>query len=389
VKRTGPKRLIDPTIPRHIDQSQIPTGVYWDRRRSRWYQLYKKDDGARGRRDGPDATARIADLHAFAEKFVDDEAGTIRAVMKLFHASAKFRGLAQATRKGYEQCRQWIIVETTADGGSLADATIDRLTRQHIQRRIDKISEATPSKANAILRYLRRTLRWGQNRGHCRTNPAEGVELAEEKKKASMPESDAVFIATLTFAQACARLPAHTEGSVPAYLPLVMELAYLCRLRGVEALDLTLASACADGLTVSRRKGSRSNLVEWNPRLRAVWDSALAERARTLARKQAQGVVVPIEIDPGKRRVFLAESGAPLTRSGLSSAWQRFMAIATDPVKGCITPEQRFTLHGVKHRGITDTPGTRAEKQDAAGHVDPRMTERYDHSVPRVKPARE
>lgn len=51
---------------------------------------------------------------------------------------------------------------------------------------------------------------------------------------------------------------------------------------------------------------------------------------------------------------------------------------------GVIAEAERFNLHGLKHRGITDTPGTRAVKQDGAGHVNPAMTVRYDHSVPVV-----
>lgn len=33
-----------------------------------------------------------------------------------------------------------------------------------------------------------------------------------------------------------------------------------------------------------------------------------------------------------------------------------------------IAREQRFTLHGLKHRGITDTKGKKADKKEASGH---------------------
>jgi len=56
---------------------------------------------------------------------------------------------------------------------------------------------------------------------------------------------------------------------------------------------------------------------------------------------------------------------------------------------GAIKPEQRFALHAMKHRGITDTPGTRAEKQLASGHKTEAMLDVSDHSVPRVEPASE
>ena len=57
-----------------------------------------------------------------------------------------------------------------------------------------------------------------------------------------------------------------------------MELGYLCRLRSIETITLTEANGTAEGLSTNRRKGSRDNLVEWTPRLRAAWDGALALR---------------------------------------------------------------------------------------------------------------
>lgn len=55
---------------------------------------------------------------------------------------------------------------------------------------------------------------------------------------------------------------------------------------------------------------------------------------------------------------------------------------------GVITPEQRFTLHGLKHRGVTDTKGSRRHKQLASGHRTEAMARLYDHDVPLVAPAR-
>jgi hypothetical protein len=53
-----------------------------------------------------------------------------------------------------------------------------------------------------------------------------------------------------------------------------------------------------------------------------------------------------------------------------------------------ITQEQRFTLHGLKHRGVTDTKGSRRRKQLASGHQTEAMLRLYDHDVPVVAPAR-
>lgn len=54
---------------------------------------------------------------------------------------------------------------------------------------------------------------------------------------------------------------------------------------------------------------------------------------------------------------------------------------------GLITEEERFGLHGLKHRGITDTKGTKADKQLASGHKSMQMVNRYDHERPIVDPA--
>jgi hypothetical protein len=43
-----------------------------------------------------------------------------------------------------------------------------------------------------------------------------------------------------------------------------------------------------------------------------------------------------------------------------------------------ITREQCFTLHGLKHRRITDTIGKGAEKNEASGHKTDAMLD-YDH----------
>lgn len=41
---------------------------------------------------------------------------------------------------------------------------------------------------------------------------------------------------------------------------------------------------------------------------------------------------------------------------------------------------------GLKHRGVTDTEGNIGDKQDAAGHVERKMTQRYAHDLPVVAP---
>jgi len=52
-----------------------------------------------------------------------------------------------------------------------------------------------------------------------------------------------------------------------------------------------------------------------------------------------------------------------------------------------ITAEQRISLHGLKRRGVTDTPGTKSEKRDASGHATEAAFRLYDFDVPIVPAA--
>jgi len=82
-----------------------------------------------------------------------------------------------------------------------------------------------------------------------------------------MSEPDA-FRAVLKFARQRAKLPLHSKGSVPPYMPAVMLLAYHVRLRGIEVTDLTDAHHHDPGLLCERREGSLNSITPWNRKLR-------------------------------------------------------------------------------------------------------------------------
>lgn len=376
--RPGRRRRYDATIPAHIDQARIPVGMYWDKRTSVWYTLITDAAGKRRRQNQLKADARLSDLFARMDALAGSAQGTFAAVLDAFHDSAQFRDLAATTRRGYEQCRRWIIATKTA-AGPMGDLDVDSMPRAAIQTWIDRVATKTPTKANAMLRYLRRVLVWGQNRGHCRTNPAQGIEQATERKHVRMPDR-ALMNAVIDFARDRGARPAYSRGSCAAYLWIVMDLAYLCRMRSIEVLDLTLASETARGIKIERRKGSRDNETLWNPRLRQAWDAALELRQRALTRRDKDTVV---QIKPAQRRLILSDDGTPLTIEGLRSAWDRFIKLAIR--EGVLPADQRFSLHSLKHRGITDTE--RAEKRTGGGHVTDTIAARYDHELPLVRPA--
>ncbi|ODT97303.1 MAG: hypothetical protein ABS82_01235 [Rhodanobacter sp. SCN 67-45] len=372
----GRKRKFDPTIPKYIDQAKIPRGIYWDRSGSgRWYVRETDDDGrVRAKRiAGPDA--RLSDLHSIAETRAGNAVGTLGYILDQFHGSKKFTALSVGSKRDYTWCKTILETRKLANGLTWAQLEHRRISTTLVQRLVDAIEgEGTPAKANHVLRYLRRVFTWAAQRGHAQSNPARGVEQAEELGQFKMP--DHTTMATIiAYARAGGALKPHTTGSCPPYLAPLMELAYLCRLRGIEAIHLTDAHATDEGVLASRVKGSRDNITRWNPRLRAAWAEALAVRTKILARKRNKSRPVPLR--PENRFIFLSEDGTPITKSAVDTAWQNLMRRAI--ASGTIAKEQRFTLHGQKHRGITDSVDKKA-----GGHKTEVMRQLYDHEVPLV-----
>jgi site-specific recombinase XerD len=383
----GRKRLFNPAIPAHIDQAALPRGIYWGD--NRWYVLAPHpEDGRPQKRTAAYARARLSELHAIVEEMRSgDRRGSLAALIDLFEKSSEFKELATRTQKDY----QWLGKQASAyvlkDGSTLGTQRIAHLTVPAMQRMVETLATgreatrlqpqlpATPTKANQLLRYLRRLFAWGVRHGHCKHNPAKGVRQVKEVADPKMPSHDA-FAAVLAFARERGRLIAHTRGSISPYLPAVMVLAYNVRLRGIEIDTLTDAEILPEGILSNRRKGSRDNITAWNPELREAIRWLQQYRQDLVA---ANGWVTPIR--PDQRRLLVNESGQPLTREALASAWQRMIRAAINAK--AIAPEQRFSLHGLKHLGITDS-----EDKAAGGHRTEAMRQRYDHEVPTVQPPR-
>lgn len=75
-----------------------------------------------------------------------------------------------------------------------------KFTPAIIQRVIDKIAlKGTSSKAAHALRYLRRLLQWGRNRGFVADNAARRIEAPKERKQRRLPDST-VMVNLIKFA---------------------------------------------------------------------------------------------------------------------------------------------------------------------------------------------
>lgn len=363
-------------LPPHIDAAKVPAGLYWDPAARRWYIKARREGGGTSTKRVASESAQLSELHAIAESLRSEDRASLAWLCKEFAKSADFKGLASGTRTDYEYCQGVLCSIPTKRGQSFGELAADRITRPAVQRLIDQLA-STPSKAAHVRRYLSRVWEWGANRGYVPpVNPARGVDTPKERKLRRLP-GPVAMAAIVRHAHACGQLGHGVAGGCPPYLWAVIELAYLCRLRGIEVVTLTEVAAEREGLRTNRRKGSRDNIVAWTPRLRAAWDFLIARRDRIWTARK-----LPVPLMLSQRAVVVAADGGRLQRSSLATAWQRMMTSAI--AAGVIAEADRFGLHDLKRQGVTDTPGNRSDKQLASGHRSEAMLDVYDHSVPIV-----
>ena len=368
MKRRGAPRKHNPSIPGHIDQTRLPAGVYWDPSgQGRWYVFEERNGKPKGgTRTVAQRGATLADLFAIMEAASGAaRRGTVQYVVDQYQASPAFKALSLRAQDDYAYfLKQALAYKTQA--GPLGDLLVDKLSPPVFARIRDKIAATHPAKANAWLRRLKGAFAWGIQDGCCKTNPCTGVQQAKEVAKHGMPLLSEMR-AVQTFALQRAKIPRNEAGHLAPYLAPFMELAYQLRLRSIEVLTLTEANLLREGILSNRRKGSLDNITRWTPGLRLA--------VRILKKHRAsiwEGRATPLT-----RPLVVSESGDTLTRDGFSVAWQRMMRAAIEAA--VITEEQRFTAHGIKHRGITDS----ADKK-AGGHKTEQMRARYDHEIPVV-----
>lgn len=368
------QRKHDPSIPPHIDQRKLPKGCYWNRRDRNWYTI--RD----GKRSKPIAYAEamLSDLHRAMELANGTDSATLDYMLEKFEQSTQFRDeISPATQSDYRYCRAVLKRQPTKLGITFANLRRAAIKSPLIQRLVNDLAKTHPSKANHVKRYLSVAYQWGFLNGYADANVAAGVRQAKEVAAHRMPTAETMR-RVLAFLRERGALPSRREGSVAPYIWAVAEIAYRCRMRSVEVRMLTDANATEQGVFVQRVKGSDDNLTLWCPELREAWGWLTARRARIWLRR-------PSLRGQERRPLVVAEDGSALSKSALNSAWRRAMSVAI--AAKVIGPDARFGLHGLKHRGVTDTPGNRAEKKRASGHKTDAMTARYDHELQVVNAA--
>jgi len=380
--KRGRKRKFSPSIPAHIDQEKIPDYCYWDKDKNYWYAIQRYPDRKPTKKRIAGRNATLAELHTNMEQLKGIEKDTFNWLSNKFHESEKFKAYAIKTQRNYEYCQNIIVKHPTKLKKPLGSIPLNRWDNGLVQKLVDKLEvDRGPTAANHCLRYIRLVFRWGKNRAGLKDNPGVGIDPAKERKLRRLPDKQ-VLMRLIAEAKNRGAMQSRIKGSCPPYLWCALEIGYQCRLRGIETNKLTDADLLPEGILCNRTKGSRTNITEWNGRLRKAIDHLKARRKEIWNKKKC-----PIPARKEDRYLFVSEGGSLLVKSSLDSSWKRF--IKTMIEEEIIEESQRFGLHDLKRRGTTDTKGTRAEKQEATGHKSASMMDVYDFSVPIVKPVTE
>lgn len=373
----GRKRKFNPNIPAHINQDKLPDGCYWNNRDSYWFTFYLKPNGKKGRRRIAGSDALMSDLHRLMELEAGIDRDVFAYLADKYFKSESFKALAN--QRNYENAYKTVCTYQTKLKKTLDQVPIKLWTDGLVQIVIDTIGQTRgPTAARLVNSFIRRVFAWNLKRDNCNRNPALGTELPEERKKQTYP-SHRAYYALLNFAKQNGTYGYKSKTSCPHYIWQIMELEYLCRQRGIETRTMTDADIDDIGVTTVRAKGSKTNITEWNDRLRAVVESAQVTRKAIYKDRNR-----PTPLKASDRPLIVNTLGEPLKTAAYHSAWQRFITKALK--LGIIQNSERFSLHDLKRKGITDTKG---DKQKASGHHDPKMLAIYDKSIDRVKPSSE
>lgn len=379
VKNLGRPRKQNSKIPAHINTTDLPEGLTYDNERLRWRFAYSDSLGKRHFKQVGNQTNTLPQILNNITKLNIEKPNTFNWLVNEYLKDARFLDLKPATQKNYLACYT-LIKKQSIKQKSVATLLLKDWTSGLCQQINTQIARKNgPSMANHCHSFLSLVFTYGKNYDYLKVNPATGVYKAKCRPVQQWVNDD-VYNRVLSYAKQRGSITPKTKGSSPYYLWVMMEVSYLCRLRGVETRTLTEDKLLENGLQCDRRKGSKGNITVYNDRLLFALNSSIDRRDQIWKK---QNHVIPKRAED--KLIIVNNAGEAISLDSFHSSWQKFIAFAI--IDEIITAGERFSLHDLKRKGISDTTGTGSDKKDASGHRSDSMMQVYDKSVPVVLPA--
>jgi integrase len=332
---------------RDKNNAKLPPYVYLAKGRYIFRQYINGKLGKEKRLCNGDAT--LSEVWAAFEAITGREQNTMRWLFSEFLGSNQFRQMASKTQKEMDRQSLAISKRRLNDGREFGDLLLTEISPGLIRKYLDNRGKEAPVAANREVALMSIAFSWGRERDLCKDNPCYGVRRNKEMARTRYitdEEYDLVFNLAVKIS--------------PPYLPIAMEIAFLCRARRKEILELTHNDVLEEGLYIQRVKKSNSHIIGWTTRLRKAVNSAISLSAHSK-----------------NDHLVLNQKGNKITARTFSTAWQRLMAKAQE-----IGLEERFTFHDLKAKGVSDFDG---DKKLASGHKSDAMVDVYDRKPKNVK----
>lgn len=325
----------------------MPPGVRFSHKDNRYIIRSKLTDGKERRLCGPRATR--SQVWAAYESLQQHEPLTLDGLAVEYRKSQKYISLSPATQELYRYCHLSLKKITFNGGNSFMNLHPDQVTAGTLRQILDlRAAQGSPSMGNREIKgFLSAIYAWAIERDKIslKTNPCHAVRRNPEKPKDHYVTDQEYQLAI---------------QHAPAWLSRVMELSYLLYARISEVLELTRQDIRQEGIYIHRKKGSKSNIVTWSPRLRAA--------------------IAPTGADKVASLYLVHKNGKRITYGMLRKPWDTMMAAAAKE-----NPEFRpFTRHDLKAKGISD----QEKVQNSAGHKSDWVRENYNRKTDQVDPPR-
>ena len=264
--------------------------------------------------------------------------------------SPQYISLSPHTQRQYTSCRNTLNTITFNQGNRFMDLPPATITPGVLQQILDmRQAEANPVKGNREVKgFLSAVYAWALARDRVKlaSNPCHAVKRNPETACTHYIHD---------WEMRLAQQHANRETK------LFIELAYLLYARSQEVLRLTRKNLLDEGVFITRLKGSKSNIVEWSPRLRAAVDECKASTVLST-------------------HLLTTTQGKRVTYAMLRKPWSRLMQTCAT-----LNPEfKSFTPHDLKRKGMSDQDII----QNSAGHKTEAMHQQYKVKPDKVKPAK-
>lgn len=292
------------------------------------------------------ANATLNEITKAYHRALKDEGDSGRALswlLKKYLKSPKFLKLSARTQKDYSWYTDKIVEMPGKDGSTFGDFPFQKITRKTISSFRDRLAD-TPTQANRRIQFLSAVFSWAIEEELLESNPCKGVSKFTLEARTRYAE-DSEYNLVLECAKAY------------PFLAIMMEFAYLCRMRMSEIRTMPIDAPNDIGVSVKRSKKSESELTTWTPRLRKA-----VENARALFPEATSKYLIH------------NEDGSMVTENQFRNAWRRTIEKATK--QGL---KERFTFHDIKARGVTNHP------TQHSGHKSERMKAVYVRKAPNVQ----